>query len=121
MDGTIRQEQVIAFLRHLMRHLSGEIIVVWDHLGAHQGRAFRKWLRRCRRVHVEYLPVYAPELNPNEYGWAYLKTNPLANYCRWDVNQLYAKVVVAAEKTASQQSLLPSFIHATGLSIRFRY
>jgi len=121
VDGTIQQEQVITFVRHLLRHLSGEIIVVWDHLGAHQGRVFCKWLRRCSRVHLEYLPGYAAELNPNEYGWAYLKANPLANYCPSDVNQLYGKVLVAAEKVASQQSLLRSFIHATGLSIRLRY
>jgi putative transposase len=121
MDGTIRQEQVIAFVRHLLRHLSGKIIVVWDHLGAHQGHALRQWLARCRRVHVEYLPGYAPELNPNEYGWAYLKSNPLANYCPSDVTQLYARVLAAAESTANQQSLLRSFVHATGLPIRLRY
>jgi transposase len=121
MDGTIRQEQVIAFLRYLLRHLSGQIIVVWDHLGAHQGQPLRQWLCRCRRIHLEYLPGYAPELNPNEYGWAYLKTNPLANYCPPDIKQLYETVVAAAEGVANRQSLLRSFIHATGLSIRFRY
>jgi transposase len=121
MDGAIRQEQVITFLRYLLCHLSGQIIVVWDHLGAHQGRALRQWLRRCKRIHLEYLPGYAPELNPNEYGWAYLKTNPLANYCPADIKQLYEKVAVAAEGVANQQSLLRSFILATGLSIRFRY
>jgi transposase len=62
--------------------------VVWDHLGAHQGRALRQWLRRCRRLHLEFLPGYAPELNPNEYGWAYLKNHRLANYCPTDVDQL---------------------------------
>jgi len=125
MDGTIRQEQVIAFLRHL----SGQIIVVWASLGAHKGWALRKFLRRCKRIHLEYLPGYAAELNPNEYGWAYLKINPLANYCPADIKQLYETVVVAAEGVANQQlpricsgqALLGSFIHATGLSIRFRY
>jgi transposase len=87
-DQSIRQEQVVAFLRHLLRHLHGPLIVVWDHLGAHQGRALRQWLRRCRRLHLEFLPGYAPELNPNEYGWAYLKNHRLANYCPTDVDQL---------------------------------
>jgi len=125
MDGTIRQEQVIAFLRHL----SGQIIMVWASLGAHKGWALHQWLRRCKRIHLEYLLGYAAELNPNEYGWAYLKTNPLANYCPADIKQLYETVVVAAEGVANQQlpricsgqALLGSFIHATGLSIRFRY
>jgi len=62
---------------------------------------------------LEYLPGYAPELNPDEYGWAYLKGNPLANYCPRDVEQLHAKLVLA-----SHQDLLRSFVHATGLPIR---
>lgn len=117
-DQSIRQEQVIAFLRHLLRHLRGSVIVVWDHLGAHRGRTLRYWLRRCRRLHLEFLPGYAPELNPNEYGWAYLKTHRLANYCPPDVDRLHARVLVEARDTASHQTLLRSFVHATGLPIR---
>ncbi|MHC4331730.1 MAG: IS630 family transposase [Planctomycetota bacterium] len=119
LDRSIRQEQVIDFLRDLLAHLNGPIIVVWDRLAAHRSRMLRLWLRRCRRLHLEYLPGYAPELNPNEYGWAYLKGNPLANYCPNDVEQLHARVVLTTRKVASQQSLLRSFVHATDLPIRF--
>jgi transposase len=105
------------FLRYLLRHLSNRVVVVWDRLGAHRGRLLRDWLSRCSRVRLEYLPGYAPELNPNEYGWAYLKGNPLANYCPADEDQLQAKVSAVAQETADQQSLLRSFIHATGLPI----
>jgi transposase len=118
IDTAIRQEQVIAFLRHLLAHLRGRIIVVWDHLGAHRGQQVRNWLGRTRRIHLEYLPGYAPELNPDEYGWGYLKKNPLANYCPPDANELRTTVLVAANTVADQQSLLRSFVHATGLSIR---
>jgi transposase len=118
VPGSIRQEQVITFLRHLLRHLSNRLVVVWDHLGAHKGRLLRQWLSRCPRVHLEFLPSYAPELNPNEYGWSYLKTNPLANYCPTDVEQLHARVELAADAAANQQTLLRSFLHATHLPIR---
>lgn len=119
LDRSIRQEQVIDFLRHVLRHLSGKIVVVWDHLQAHQSNALRQWLRRGRRLHLEYLPGYAPELNPNEYGWAYLKGNPLANYCPADVEELHARVLLAAQGVATQQNLLRSFVHATGLPVRW--
>jgi len=119
-DKSVRQEQIIEFLRYLLRHLSNSIVVVWDNLGAHKGRTLRQWLSRCRRVHLEYLPGYAPELNPNEYGWAYLKSNPLANYCPQDVDQLHGRVVAVADEVADQQSLLRSFLHATGLPIRLK-
>jgi transposase len=118
LDRSIRQEQVIDFLRHLLRHLNGPLVVVWDHLGAHQGKRLRQWLGRCRRVHLEFLPGYAPELNPNEYGWSYLKTGQLANYCPLDVDDLHARVAVAAEEAAGEQRLLRSFVHATGLPLK---
>jgi hypothetical protein len=117
-ETSIRQPQVIDFLRQLLMHLSGMLVVVWDHLAAHRGKILRQWLRRCRRLRLEYFPAYAPELNPNEYGWSYLKTNPLANYCPMDVPSLGAKVTDAAEAIANQQSLLRSFVHATELPIR---
>jgi hypothetical protein len=115
----IRQEQVVAFLRHLLRHLRGPLVVVWDNLGAHKGRALRTWLQRCRRVHLEFLPPYAPELNPNEYGWAYLKTGTLANYCPNDVAELDGSVRVAAEDARGQQALLRAFFRGTKLPFRF--
>ena len=121
LDRSIRQEQVVHFLGQLRRHLRARIIVVWDHLQAHKSRLLRRWLRRCRRIRLEYLPGYAPELNPNEYGWAYLKGRLLANYCPRDVHQLHARVLVAAGHVANCQSLLRGFIHATRLPIRFNH
>ena len=120
VDLSVCQEQVIAFLRHLLRHLHGRVVVVWDRLGAHQGRRLRQWLRRCRRLHLEFLPPYAPELNPNEYGWAYLKTGALANYCPDDVDELHGAVRAAAQGVRRQQDLLRSFVRATQLPFRFR-
>jgi len=120
VDLGIRQAEVIHFLRHLLRHLGGRILVVWDNLGAHKGRQLRQWLCRCRRVHLEFLPPYAPELNPNEYGWAYLKTGQLANFCPEDVDDLHATVLVAADNVSAQQTLLRGFVRGTELPIALR-
>ena len=119
-DQSIRQQEVIDFLRHLLRHLAGRLIVIWDNLGAHKGRQLRQWLPTCKRVHCEFLPPYAPELNPNEYGWAYLKTGELANYCPEDVDDLYATVLVAGENASTQQRLLRGFLRATKLPVALR-
>jgi len=118
LDQAIAQDQVIAFLRHLLWHLSGRIVVVWDRLGAHRGRKLRQWLGRCRRLRLAYLPAYAPELNPVEYAWGHTKTNPLANYAADTAEELHAAVLLASGDLAAQQALLRSFVHATGLPIR---
>jgi transposase len=117
-DISIRQEQVVAFLRHMLRHLRGRLVVVWDRLGAHKGRELRRWLRRVRRLHLEFLPPYAPELNPNEYGWAYLKNGVLANYCPDDVDELHCAAQAAVQSIRRQQDLLRSFVRGTKLPLR---
>ena len=119
-DTSIRQEQVIGFLKHLLRHLPGENIVIWDRLNAHRGGLVRDWLVAHGRITVEYLPPYAPELNPNEYGWSHLKTNDLANYCPADVEELQARVIVAANAARSRQALLRGFFKAAGLPMRVK-
>ncbi len=117
-DLSIRQEQVIAFLGHLRRHLRRPLVVVWDHLQAHQSKSLRRWLGGGRQIHLEYLPGYAPELNANEFGWSYLKGGRhLANYCPNDVDELHATVLRAAAE-AKRSSLLRSFVRGTKLPLR---
>jgi len=118
-DRSIRQREVICFLADLFKHLRGPVILVWDRLNAHRGTLVRQWLARRPRIRVEYLPPYAPELNPNEYGWSNLKGGPtLANACPDNVHQLRAMVLRAARASRRRPSLLRSFVHATGLPIR---
>jgi transposase len=37
---------------------------------------------------LEHLPAYAPELNPLEYIWGYLKHHATPNYCARDLTNL---------------------------------
>ena len=73
-EDSIKGEQVIVFLRHLLRCIEGKLILVWDGLPAHRSKLVKEYLETVGdRVLVERLPAYAPELNPVEYIWAYLK------------------------------------------------
>jgi transposase len=40
------------------------------------------------RLLTEYLPSYAPELNPVEYLWGYWKHHALPNFCPDDLTEL---------------------------------
>jgi transposase len=66
---------IVRFLKHLLRHISGKLLVVWDGLPVHRSQAVKDFLRQgaTQRVHLEQLPGYAPELNPAEGVWNYLK------------------------------------------------
>jgi hypothetical protein len=84
-DGYFTAESVTDFLRGLLRHLRGKVVVVWDGGGNHKGPAIRAFLRRNRRLTLERLPAYAPDLNPVEAVWSWLKYGQLANYVPDDI------------------------------------
>ena len=80
--GAIRSPQIIVFLTHLLRHISGNLLIVWDGLPGHRSRAVWEFIGQQRgRIWVEFLPAYAPELNPVEYLWSYWKQHELPNFC----------------------------------------
>lgn len=81
--GTIRAPQVVEFLKALRAQLRGRsLLIVWDGLGAHKSGLVRRWLEEQEgQVQIEFLPGYAPELNPVEQIWNYLKNREIANLC----------------------------------------
>jgi putative transposase len=88
VDGYFSAERVVAFLRDLLRHLRGKVVVVWDGGGNHKGPVIREFLRRNRRLRLERLPAYAPDLNPVEAVWSWLKWGRLANFVADDLDEL---------------------------------
>ena len=79
---------VVAFLRKLLEQLSGRLIVVWDGGSNHKGPLMRGLLAEHRRLHLERLPAYAPDLNPVEMIWSYLKYGLMANFVPRDVYEV---------------------------------
>ena len=92
-DGYFAAETVVEFLRDLLRHLRGKVVVVWDGGGNHKGPLIRAFLRRNRRLTPERLPAYAPELNPVEAVWSWLKYGQLANFVPDGVAELDDEVI----------------------------
>ncbi len=114
----IRQQQVVEFLRNLRRHYRGPIILIWDSLQAHRGKQVQNYLARHAQIHVEVLPGYAPELNPNEYVWGYLKGRTLAHYCPNDVMEVNRMLRKKTRNLPRRRDLLRGFFKATRLSLR---
>ena len=95
-------ETVVKFLRAVLRRLRGRVIVVWDGGSSHKGPLIRGLLSRYPRLHLERLPAYAPELNPVELLWSYLKYGKLSNFVPRTIWHLYH--VVEELLRAAQQS-----------------
>ena len=80
--GAIRSEQIIEFLGALKRQIKRPLLIVWDGVATHRSRLVKAWLEEQNgHIAVARLPPYAPELNPVEAIWAYLKKHEIANLC----------------------------------------
>lgn len=71
------QEEVIKALRKLKRQYpKKKICLVWDNAGWHKGKKIRKELKKGRSLtnfHLINFPPYAPDTNPQEHVWKYVK------------------------------------------------
>jgi transposase len=66
-DGSIDTEKLLDGLEHFRQHIQGPIILIWDQSRTHKALLVKAYLEEHPEIHVEYLPSYAPELNPEEY------------------------------------------------------
>jgi len=118
-QANINAERAMGFLEHLQRQLQTPLVLIWDSARIHKGAPINQCLSPGS-AHLEYLPPYAPELNPLEYLWAWLKTNPLANDPVIDLHLLAQRTRCAAKSAQHRQDLLRGFLRHTGLSLRLR-
>lgn len=108
--GTIKGPQVVEFLTHLMRHVKKPILLIWDGLAAHRSRLVRDFVDSSGgRLQIERLPAYAPEMNPAEYIWGYLKTHEIPNLCPDHFAELGAAAKGALRRMRRRKPLITAF------------
>lgn len=114
-EKNITAEEVEVFLRQVQRTLGRKLIVVMDRWAVHRKAA--KALFGDQRFWVEWLPPYAPELNPVEHVWNHTKYGDLANYIPDDVLDLELELKWSIDQTRTRPKLLRSFFHAANLTL----
>jgi putative transposase len=110
----INGERVVEFLRLLMRHLRGEVVLLWDSTRIHRNEAVRRYLCRCHRLHLHHFPSYAPELNPDEHIWTQTK-QALANSTPANIDDLEDGITQMLLHLQHSPQLLWSCIDASAL------
>jgi transposase len=108
--GSVRAPQVVEFLTHLLQHLGGKLLVIWDGLPAHRSGAVQKFVAEHQdRLQLERLPAYAPELNPVEYLWGYWKQHELPNLCPKNLAELSYYARQALRRMRRRPCLVTAF------------
>ena len=115
----IGQDEVCVFLRELLRHLRGPVIVLLDNSSTHKGAPIEQVLGQHRRLRIEYFPSYAPQLNPDEGVWSLAKRE-LANSCPNDVDELMEDILGSIDGIRNSQQKLRGCIVQSELAFSLR-
>jgi transposase len=113
-DANITHVEVALFLRALLRHLRGHVIVLLDGGSIHKGPDVLALCARCPRLHLEWFPGYAPELNPDELVWAHFKAT-LANGHPQNLDELERTLCRMTKAVRHRSDLLRSFVTGSEL------
>ena len=116
VDRNIKGVQAVRFLTALVSHFNKPLIIVWDKSRSHStAKVVKQFQREHPRVQFYDFPSYAPELNPVEYFWSYLKMNPLANLAFTDVQKLAYAARYHSSKIKKKSKIIRSFLYASSL------
>lgn len=109
LDHNVKADDFEGFVETLLRRIGRPIILIIDRYAVHRSAARRLLRRFPTRLEIEWLPAYAPELNPDEQVWNRTKYTDLANFIPNDTLTLGRAVAKSLRHTRSQQTLLRSF------------
>jgi transposase len=105
-EGSIAKAEVVAFLQALLAHFRRPLLVIWDNSQPHRSILVRDYVASTAgQIQLHFLPGYAPDLNPVEFLWAWLKRHAMANYCP----DTFADLQLAARgkmKSAQRRSVI---------------
>ncbi len=115
-DRAYKSPDVVAFLRQLLRCLRGTLLVIWDGAPIHRSQVIKDFLAAgaAKRLRLEPLPGYAPELNPDEGIWHYLKHVELRNVRCQDLAHLDDELTRAVKRLRHKKHVIQGCFRQCG-------
>lgn len=119
-DANFNAVNVRSFLNQLGRQIKTTAIILWDRFLPHRAKRTQSFFSNTPKFHAQFFPPYAPELNPVEYLWSWLKRNPLANFAPDSLEELALNARKGGRSVQRKQTLLRSFVVHSPLSLRLK-
>ena len=118
-NGAFKGPTIVRFLRHLLRHIPGKLLIIWDGLPAHRSQVVKDFLAQgaTKRIHLEQLPGYAPDLNPDEGIWRYLKYVEMKNLCCETLDDLRDELCKATARLRHKTDVVLSCFRQARLGV----
>lgn len=107
---------VIAFLQQLLAQIPGKLLIIWDGAPIHRSQAIKTFLTQeaAGRIWLERLPGYAPDLNPDEGIWHYLKHVELKNLCCQTMQHLKTELLAAQQRLRQKPEIIQACFAQVG-------
>jgi len=109
-------ESVAEFLSVLSGEVQGPNTIIWDSVRIHLAEPVQNYLSTTDHIVTETFPPNAPNLNPVDSVWSYIKYARLPNYTPYDLFELRRRLTTEFRRLQRQPNLLLSFISRTGLN-----
>ena len=115
-DQAINGHRAVGFLKHLLSQIAGNLLVVWDGAMIHRCKAVKAFLSAgaAKRLQLLCLPGYAPELNPAEGIWQWVKRVALGNVCCDVLPELRYELGLAFAKLRRRPGVLKACLERVG-------
>ena len=103
--GRFNSTLFIELLRHFMKHRKSPVLMILDGHPSHRSKMVAKYVQSLGgRLEFHFLPGYAPELNPDEFVWNYLKREGVSKKPLKKDESLKSRVETDLKNIASRQS-----------------
>ena len=118
-DHPVKGPDLVRFLKHILAHIPGKLLIIWDGLPAHRSQPVKDFLTSpaAKRLTLLQLPPYAPELNPQEGIWRYLKYVELANLCCRNLDELRLELRRAIQRVRYRLDVLVGCLARVNCSV----
>jgi hypothetical protein len=117
LDHNARTADVAQFLRQVHAQVRRPVLLVCDRLPVHRAAVRRLRHDGSSWLDVEWLPPYAPELDPVENVWNQSKYGDLANFVPDDIHQLHDSLDHLLQTYRHEPNRLHSFFQSAHLTL----
>lgn len=109
-EGGLTGELFVDLLKNLMHRRKKPLHLVVDGLPAHKKKCVKEYVATLHgRLHLHFLPGYAPDLNPDELVWSHAKRTGVARRPLMKGEKLQVRVHEQLQKIGDNPKLVRSF------------
>ncbi len=118
-ERAYRGPAVVSLLKHVMRHIPGKLLILWDGAPIQRCQPIKDVLAQgaAKHIHVEWLPGYAPEVHPDAGIWRYLKRVELQHVWCHDLPEVRYALRLATARLRHKREVIRACIKHAGLAL----